>query len=62
MSNTVESNGRGIFLLKKKSKPIKERKKPKIFELDDPIEGKFEPLKFAAVRVMKDVEMKPEIV
>lgn len=41
ITNTSEKNGRAIYLLKKKTKPQKERKKPKVFELsEDPI-GKF---------------------
>ena len=37
----LEKNGRAVFLLKKKAKLRKPRKEPKLFELAESLEGKF---------------------
>lgn len=59
LSNTfVEKNGKAIFLLKKKSKPQKERKKPKTFDLSLEPEGVFTFPKSHAGKLPKDVKMK----
>lgn len=53
----LEKNGKAVYLLKKKSKPHKERKKPKVFELSMDPEGVFEMPKMRGQKFQKDVKM-----
>lgn len=58
ISNTfIEKNGKAVYLLKKKSKPHKERKKPKMFDLSMDPEGVFEMPKKQGPKIQKDAVM-----